>query len=163
MTNKKIFLMSGPPGCGKSTWVREHMTSADEWISRDKVRFSIVGEDEPYFSHEEEVFDTFIAYINQTLERPEVEHVYIDATHINRKSRQNVLSKIHMNNVAEVNSVWFVVPKRICLERNAKRSGRECVPDSAIENMFNGLVFPTPEEHFDHIYLVNENGITSEV
>ena len=45
MKKKKVYLLSGPPASGKSTWIREHMTPHSEWISRDKVRFSIVKED----------------------------------------------------------------------------------------------------------------------
>ena len=75
MKPKKVYLLSGPPASGKSTWIRAHLTPGSEWISRDNVRFSIVSEGEEYFSHEDEVFDTFIAYINQTLENPEVDTI----------------------------------------------------------------------------------------
>lgn len=155
--------MCGPPGCGKSTWIREHMALNDMWVSRDNVRFSIVREDEAYFSHEEEVFDTFIEFINQTLEMPDVECVYIDATHVNYRSRYKVLSRVHMNNVIEVNLVYFTVPLAACLERNGKRSGREKVPDAAVANLHNAMAYPTENEIYNHIYLVEENGITMEV
>ena len=155
--------MCGPPGCGKSTWVREHMALNDVWISRDAVRFSIVREDEDYFSHEEEVFNTFIDFINQEVEDPEIEHIYIDATHVNYKSRHKVLSRVHMNNVIEVNLVYFSVPLAACLERNGKRSGRERVPDAAVANLYDAMAYPTENEIYNHIYLVEENGITMEV
>lgn len=88
MKQKKVFIMCGPPGSGKSTWVRERLTSNDEWISRDNVRFSIVREDEDYFSHEDDVFDTFINYINQTLEKPEIEYVFVDIIVLDKKQFQ---------------------------------------------------------------------------
>lgn len=139
------------------------MTSHDEWISRDNVRFSIVREDEEYFSHEDDVFDTFINYINQTLEDPKIEYIFIDATHINYRSRHKTLSRVRMNNVEELNCVCFTTPLAVCLDRNGKRSGRERVSDAVVSNMFNSFDFPTEKEKFNHIFTVDENGITMEV
>lgn len=78
MKLKKVFLMSGPPASGKSSWIRKNLTPGCEWISRDNVRFAIVSDDEDYFSHEDEVFDIFINYINQTLENPDIHTIFIE-------------------------------------------------------------------------------------
>ena len=163
MKQKKVFLLAGVPGSGKSTWARNHMTPTTEWISRDNVRFSIVREDEEYFSHEEEVFDTFIAYINQTLENPYKDTIFIDATHLNRKARRKVLNRVKKDNIEELNCVCFLVPLEVCQARNYVRTGRERVPDSVIDNMYKSYTFPTAEENFTHIYVVNENGDMKEV
>ena len=160
---KKVYLMSGVSGSGKSTWVKSQMMLGDEWISRDNVRFSIVREDEEYFSHEEEVFDTFIDYINQTLKNPNVNNIYIDATHLNKKSRNKTLNRIHKNLIDELNCVFFDVPEEVCLLRNSWRSGREFVPETVIKNMKKAHTMPDKSEKFDHIYVVNENGIVREV
>lgn len=164
MKQKKVFIMSGPPGSGKSTWIRERMTSNDEWISRDNVRFSIVREDEEYFSHEDDVFNTFINYINQTLEDPNVENIYIDATHINQRSRHKTVSLIrNKQNISELNCVCFNVPLETALQRNANRTGREFVPESAIRNMYNSYSYPTKKENFTHVYEIDEYGMGWEV
>ena len=163
MKRKKVYLLSGPPASGKSTWVRSHMTPGAEWISRDNVRFSIVSEDEDYFSHEDEVFDTFIAYINQTLENPDIHTIYIDATHLNRRSRNKTLNRVRKQNIAELNCVCFTTSKELCQARNSLRSGRARVPSTAIDNMFNSYAFPTENEGFTHVYAVNAEGETKEV
>ncbi len=163
MKRKKVYLLSGPPASGKSTWVRSHMTPGSEWISRDNVRFSIVSEDEDYFSHEDEVFDTFIAYINQTLENPDIHTIYIDATHLNRRSRNKTLNRVRKQNIAELNCVCFTTSKELCQARNSLRSGRARVPSTAIDNMFNSYAFPTENEGFTHVYAVNAEGETKEV
>ena len=164
MKQKTVFLLCGIPASGKSTWARAHMTPTTEWISRDKVRFSIVREDEEYFSHEDEVFDTFIAYINQTLENPEVDTIFIDATHISKGARRKVLSRIRKQNIAELNCVWFDVSLDTCLARNHLRTGREHVPETAIENMYKSKTYPSKtEEGFNTIFIVDENGIVKEV
>ena len=163
MKQKTVYLLSAPPAAGKSSWVRSNMTIGSEWISRDNVRFSIVDEDEEYFSHEEEVFDTFISYINQTLLDPEIHTIFIDATHLNRRSRNKTLSRIRKNNIEELICVCFDTPIEVCQARNALRAGRTKVPAKVIENMFNSYSYPTPEEGFDKIYIVNKDGIIKEV
>ena len=163
MKQKKVFLLSGVPGAGKSTWVRANMTVGSEWISRDNVRFAIIKDDEDYFAHEDEVFDTFINYINQTLENPNIDQIFIDATHLSRRSRRKTISRIRMANVEELNCICFTTHKAVCHARNNLREGRSKVPASAIENMFNAYSLPTKDEGFTHIYNVNENGIIKEV
>ena len=51
-----LFLMMGIPGAGKSTLLKKFVNpQTSVVVSRDKIRFSIVAPDEPYFSHEDEV------------------------------------------------------------------------------------------------------------
>lgn len=163
MKQKRVFVLSGPPASGKSTWVRNHLTKGCEWISRDNVRFAIIKDGEDYFAHEDEVFDTFIAYINQTLENPEIETVFIDATHLNKRSRHKTLSRVNKKNIGELNCVCFTTPLATCIERNQLREGRAKVPQSAIENMFRACAAPTAAEGFDHVYAVDAEGTTVEV
>lgn len=163
MKPKKVFILSGPPASGKSTWVRANITPDSEWISRDNIRFAIVSEDEEYFSHEDEVFDTFINYINQTLEDPNIHTIYIDATHLNRRSRNKTLNRVRKQNIGELNCVCFTASREICQARNALRSGRQRVPGTAIDNMVNSFAIPTEAEDFTHVYEVDANGITREV
>ena len=163
MKLKRVYLLSGPPASGKSTWIRTNITPGSEWISRDNVRFAIVSEDEEYFSHEDEVFDTFINYINQTLENPDIHTIYIDATHLNRRSRNKTLNRVRKQNIGELNCVCFTTPLEVCIARNHLREGRAKVPQSAIENMFKACAAPTAAEGFNHIYAVDENGNMKEV
>ena len=163
MKPKRVYLLSGPPASGKSTWVRTNITPGSEWISRDNVRFAIVSENEEYFSHEDEVFDTFINYINQTLENPNIHTIYIDATHLNRRSRNKTLNRVRKQNIGELNCVCFTTPLEVCIARNHLREGRAKVPQSAIENMFKACAAPTAAEGFNHVYAVDENGDMKEV
>lgn len=163
MKQKKVYVLSGPPASGKSTWVRGNVTKGAEWISRDNVRFSFLKDGEDYFAHEDEVFDTFINYINQTLENPDIHTIFIDATHVNRRSRNKTLSRVRKQNIAELNCVCFTTPLEVCIARNHLREGRAKVPQHAIENMFKSCVAPVAAEGFDHVYVVNENGEMKEV
>lgn len=135
--------MSGIPGSGKSTWVKQQIAKTGGiWCSRDAVRFSMVQEDEPYFERENEVFNAWISQICEALTNPLVEDIYVDATHLNDRSREKTLSRLPKENVEEIINVVFKVPIEVCLERNAQRTGREVVPEDAIRNMEKSFKMP---------------------
>ena len=50
--------MVGPPAAGKSYFAKNHLVKDDTWayVSRDEIRFSIITEEDKYFSKEKEVF-----------------------------------------------------------------------------------------------------------
>ena len=156
--------MSGVPGSGKSTWIRDHMTPRAEWISRDNVRFAILSDKDDYFAHEDDVFDTFINYINQTLEKDNIHSIYIDATHLNKRARDKVLRRVRKDNIAELNCVCFNIPLETCYARNNLREGRSRVPQTAIANMYHSYRIPDKiTENFNHIIIVDEDGNETEV
>lgn len=144
MKLKKVWLMSGLPGSGKSTWVKQQLNNKPHcyWASRDAVRFSMVCEDEPYFEREAEVFNEWIRRICEALSDPNIEDIYIDATHLNDKSREKTLSRLPKDNIDKITNVVFVVPIKTCLERNAQRTGREVVPEEVIFNMQKSFKMP---------------------
>ena len=164
MKQKKVYMLAGVPGSGKSTWIRSQLIPGAEWISRDNVRFAILSDEDDYFAHEDDVFDTFINYINQTLEKDNIHTIYIDATHLNKRSRDKVLRRVHKDNIEELNCVCFDVTLVVCISRNNLRAGRSRVPETAICNMFQSYRLPDKtNENFDHIIIVDENGDTKEV
>ena len=143
MKLKRVWLMSGLPGSGKSTWIKNKIAEKGGfWASRDAMRFSMVREDEPYFERENEVFNAWIAQICDALNNPLIEDIYIDATHLNDRSREKTLSRLPKDNIQKITNVVFKVPIETCLERNALRSGREVVPESAIRDMKKSFKMP---------------------
>lgn len=135
--------MSGLPGSGKSTWVKKQLNNKGGfWASRDAMRFSMVREDESYFERENEVFNAWIAQICEALANPMIEDIYIDATHLNDRSREKTLSRLPKENINKITNVVFLVPIETCLERNAQRTGREVVPEDAIRNMQKSFKMP---------------------
>lgn len=158
MKLKRVFLMSGVPGSGKTSWVRQRIADYGGYhISRDEIRFALLdkyGGD--YFDHEGEVISTFYDNINALLDNDETADIYVDATHLTRSARQNVLRKLHLEN-AYVIAVWFDIPLEICLYRNSLREGRSNVPEKTVEDMFNRFSKPSRYD-FDEVWRVDVNG-----
>lgn len=163
MKLKKVFLLSGPPGCGKSTFAEKCNVEGAAWISRDKIRFNLLQPGDDYFSCETEVFERFIQAINDALTDENIAEIYIDATHLNQRSREKTTRRLHKTNIEELNAIYFSTPRSVCQERNSLREGRAKVPTTIVNNMFNSYTYPTRKEGFCHIYKIDENGIMKEV
>jgi predicted kinase len=144
MKQKKVWLLCGIPASGKSSWVAKQNGYC---VSRDTVRFSMVNEDEEYFSKEDAVFKEFIRQINESIATNE--NTYIDATHINERSRNKVLNQLNLKDV-DIYAVNFLTSLETCLERNSKREGRTTVPESVIQNMNKSFFPATPHEKYEY-------------
>ena len=144
MKQKNLILFAGIPASGKSFWAKHNLTDNDLYISRDEIRFSIVKENEAYFSHENKVFNYFISEIQKGLYSGKT--VYADATHINWASRNKLLRSLNLEDV-NVSVYVFKTPLDICLERNEKRTGREEVPKDVIIRMYHQFVIPEKDPY----------------
>lgn len=156
-----LVLMMGVPGSGKTTYAKKMMGDYDIYVSRDEIRFGLVREDEPYFSKEDEVLQTFIRTINDALLIAQ-RYVIADATHLNMGSRAKILKNLH-NKPDSVYVVYVAVSLQTALERNAQREGRALVPESSIKNMYKSISLPRKEEGIDMTLWLNEDGTTKEV
>lgn len=156
--------MCGIPGSGKSTWAKHKVEqTGGVWISRDAIRFSIIKDDEDYFSHEDEVLAKFFGDVQEQLNNPLVEDIVVDASHLSPKARQATLGRLNLTNATEVNCVMFDVPVAVAIKRNDQREGRARVPHSVIRRMDCQKTFPTAKEKFTRIIRVDQDGKESEV
>lgn len=136
MKLKKVWLLAGIPGSGKSTWVRKQIAEkGGVHCSRDEIRFSLLKDGEDYFSHEDEVIRLWTEKVHQAILSPAAGDVYIDATHLTEKSRAKVINSLPTTNYTLI-TVFFDVPLDVCLARNAQREGRAYVPPQVIRNMY---------------------------
>lgn len=135
-----LIILSGIPGSGKSTWAQRYKNEKSAMIvSRDKIRFKLLKPSESYFSHEKETKQQFYTQIRQGLACGKT--VIADATHLNFKSRYELLTKVN-DLQPDVIVVQVRTPIKECLRRNALRSGRELVPDASILEMAAALTDP---------------------
>lgn len=157
MKHKHLYLMVGPAGSGKSTWLAHNARTDSCVVSRDAIRFNLVKEDEPYFSRENEVFDQYIYDIQEALNSTAYEAVYCDATHLNEQARNKVLDRLDLSDVAQIYALVIRPPLDEILKRNANRSGREFVPEAVIKRMYNSYTDPAADKkyHITPYYIEN--------
>lgn len=152
---KKLYIMVGAPGCGKTTYVRTHATPGHSaHISRDAIRFAKLEEGENYFGREKEVYKTFIQQIIMAFDDCSwVDEVWADATHLTENSRKKLLSNLITVDI-DVIPVVIMPELDICLGQNMLRTGRERVPDAIVEKMYNTYEDPANDriEYDDIIY-----------
>lgn len=150
---KNLFIMVGVPGAGKTRWLTENTNPIDDVvISRDKIRFAMLKDDDDYFARENEVFKEYIRSIQIALDsRHTPNNVYCDATHINESSRTKLLDNLNLSNVDRINCIVIRPSIKKALANNAKRDGRERVPEKVIHRMY--VQFERPE--YDKKYRMN--------
>ena len=152
--------MCGPPGTGKSTWVKNFIESAENQVkvvSRDEIRFAKLQESEDYFNKENEVFDDFIKQLNDALHDNQYDAVVADATHLTQRSRNKVLDQLDLENV-EIIPVVMLTSMTTALARNEKRTGRARVPVSVIKRMFYQFEIPNDNEKYSYASILEVDG-----
>lgn len=149
--NKTLWLMCGAPGSGK-TWFAKNKLMKDygwDYISRDEVRFSIIKDNEEYFSHETAVFNEFVEKIAIALDWGH-DNVIADATHLNWGSRRKLLKALSKNCVLEdVDVIPVVIDAKLedVFEHNKLRDGRAQVPEETIRRMYNSISDPAKDPY----------------
>lgn len=158
---KRLNVMTGVPGCGKSTFITNHLREHPGLvISRDFIRFALLDpESDEYFKHESEVLKEFYKQINYLISTYDGD-IFVDATHLTPQARRRLFSNINWKDTDEVIGYYFTTPLEVCLERNKKRSGREVVPEKVIRDMYARMKPPTVfEKPYNEIRKVNEDGV----
>lgn len=148
---KTLVIMCGVPGSGKST-VAKTLAEREGYklISRDEIRFSMVKEDEDYFSKEKEVIKEYFRQIREALCDPDVSGVIADSTNLTTKARETLIRGVQPPKDTVICAYVLDTPLEECLIRNAKRKGRLCVPETVIRNMYKGFVDPSEDKNIDY-------------
>jgi predicted kinase len=132
----EIVLLVGLQGSGKSTFYRTHYAATHVLVSKDRFR----NNRRPQRRQ--------MQLIEQAL--MEGRSVVVDNTNPTVEDRAPIIALARRYD-AEVVGFFLESRLRDCLERNARRSGRERVPDKALFITFSRLRAPTLTEGFDRL------------
>ena len=143
--------MCGAPGSGKTWFAKNKLIKDSNWdyISRDEVRFSMIKDDEEYFSHETAVFNEFVKKIAVALVWGS-DNVIADATHLNWGSRRKLLKALKWYYPMEtLDVIPVVIDAKLedILERNKLRDGRARVPEETIHRMYRNISDPVKDPY----------------
>ena len=143
--------MSGCPASGKTYKAKELLKYWEDckYISRDEIRFSLIGDKGAYFYKEKDVWRKYITEIQEGISNHK--NTIADATHLNWPSRSKLLNALHGLDKIDVNIYYFKPSLETCLQRNALREGRAKVPDEVLRDMYFNFTNPTFDPYQYHI------------
>ena len=148
MKSKTLWLIAGVPGSGKSTFLANHTNNSKaKIVSRDAIRFKLLGDGDAYFKNEDTVWNMYVDAIKNSLQ--ENEHTVLDATHLNERSRNKILDRLNLDDV-NINVIYFDICAAVCCQRNTLRTGRAKVPENTIINMMYRFQTPTFNEKYKY-------------
>lgn len=153
-----LYILCGIPGCGKSTFAKNFLEKYETaYVSRDEVRLGMVNDTEEYFSKEKEVFKNFVSNITNYLS--DGINVIADATHLNMASRRKLTYAIDQT-ITNYKIVYVIFDTSLetCLNRNAKRTGRQNVPEDVVKSMYNNFRIPRNDEDKRMIGMITVKG-----
>lgn len=137
-------------------WVRRDLVSLlglksiflTKYISRDEVRFSLLGPGDGYFSKEKEVWKVFMDRVQYAVNKEDMD-VIIDASHLDKWSRRKLTNALDdaLTRPREIYYVAMDTPYEECCRRNDNRTGRANVPYDVIKEMYDKMTYPKMSEH----------------
>lgn len=141
---RRLVLLSGLPGSGKSTYVRAAFPSAVV-ISSDEIRKTMTGSYAILAPDMQDVYRAMIKKANEVFRQEKDVNVVLDSTFLDEKRRTFFLSQIEgAEEVFLVALLYHSIDT--VLARNMSRDPEKRVPESVIREMALRFRLPEGEE-----------------
>ena len=153
---KSLYVLSGLPGSGKTTWAGEFKKTHKEpsfIVASDDIRVELGGYPQ-YFEEEEKVWDLFYSRMNEPLIYNDV-NVIMDSTCLEDKFRKLIIEKA--GNFDRKVLVFFNVSPSICKTRNESRESNRRVKETVMDKMIENFHYPCDEviSLYDSVLIVS--------
>ena len=134
-----IYIMSGIPASGKSTYIEDHAVEGSIVLSRDNYRTFIrqtLGSDKYFPISEKGESEGWYNLIAETIDATHyLTDIWIDQTTITIQSLKHLLYGVPIRNDTPTAVVHMNTPIADCIARNAQRTGFDRVPNDVILRM----------------------------
>ena len=167
LVKRKIYVLVGPPGIGKSTWIRQNISNA-YIISRDDIVDEIRKEaglkyDDMFKPEAKELNKKVNNLLSDRFKNAEKsgQDIVVDMTNMGANSRKSALTAItgFEKDFEKIAVVFDHRGKenlvRQSVRRRAKEIGDKTLGDHIVNGMMNRFEMPVPEEGFDDIIIVD--------
>lgn len=147
---KTLYVLSGIPGSGKSTWARKFLSEHPDSsyiVSSDDIRKELGGVYQ-YFEQEELVWKLFYARLKDYAYNTRSVDVIADSTCL--ENRFMIEAFTQTKNFDKYVLVYFDVDPKISKERNKTRESGKVVRDDVVDKMIKE--FEKPNEVVRSIY-----------
>lgn len=145
---RKLHIMSGLPASGKSTYCEaKAKENGDIVIHRDVVRQNLrelLGSEEYFPCSPDEEYAFYMAHI-RTAANASKKDIWIDQTTLSEGALRKLISALDAwidINKFDIQIEVLETPFDVCIERNSKREGFQCVPEDVMKSMNRGFNIP---------------------
>ena len=147
---KTLLMFRGAPGCGKSTFIKEHGLEPYS-LSADNIRLMcqapVQKADGSYSisqANNNYVWKLLFEILEQKMKKGEF--VVIDATNSSSKDMENYKHLVELYKYKALIVDMTDIPINVCKERNANRLPEyKRVPDFVIDRMYENFIQPIPK------------------
>lgn len=155
---KKLLLISGPAGIGKSTYCRnyinEHPEEKCKIISSDEIRRGLTGSYKEFLPGKDmnPIYKMMVDTANDYAAKEDDVTVMLDTTMLFDERRVYFLDNISGYDYKELD-LLKLHDYSICLKRNHERIQEKWVPEEVIQSMIDGYEDPSKEvsARFDQV------------
>lgn len=150
-------ILIGVPGSGKSTWTIDQEDWDEVILSSDNIIEEIAFE---YGMTYDEAFRSLIKFADEVLERDAFniaengEGVIVDRTNVSRKARKRWIDHFKKYGYT-IEAYVFPTPNAEEHFRRLNNRPGKSIPTDVINSMIRNFEYPTEEEGFDKIVVVD--------
>lgn len=154
---KEAYILVGPPGVGKSTWIRNEFSGTKYVLSTDDIIQDFADHDGKTYNEvftkyikiaDEMMWALFKAYLDK-----ELSPIIVDRTNMNRKSRARFIKRFK-NRGYTVHAVVFPKPDDEEYERRLNSRPGKTIPWEVINGMLAAFQMPSTDEGFESVTVI---------